>query len=401
MASKLLTDSLIKSLRGKPKQYAQNDGDGLSLLVLPNGTMSWRYRYRFAGKANMLSLRGYPEVSLRQAREDRDELKKILQSGKDPSLFRKQASKMKMQALANTFESVAQVWHDRWKIDKTPDHAERVWRRLELNIFPHVENVAISEITSKALKQIIQKMEERDATSMTRRVLNTCSQVFSYAVHEELIDINPAKNIDAKLAFKPHVEKNFKRVTAKELPALLRDIDTYGTKEVAGTELTRLGLQLLAYTFVRTTELIGAKWDEIDLKKGVWQIPAERMKMRNPHIVQLSSQALAIFKRLHEISGGRELVFPNANNPKKPMSNNTLIYALYRLGYHSKMTGHGFRGVASTILHEQGYLHAHVDLQLAHKDKDKVSSAYNYAEYLEPRGKMLQAWADYLDSLKA
>lgn len=400
MASKLLTDSLIKSLRGKPRQYAQNDGDGLSLLVLPNGTMSWRYRYRFAGKAKMLSLRGYPEVSLKQAREDRDELKKILQSGKDPSLFRKQASKEKFQALANTFEGVAEVWHERWKVDKTPDHAERVWRRLELNIFPHVQNVPISEITSKALKQIIQKLEDKDATSMTRRVLNTCTQVFSYAVHEELIDINPAKNIDAKLAFKPHVEKNFKRVSAKELPALLRDIDTYGTNEVAGTELTRLGLQLLAYTFVRTTELIGARWDEIDLENGVWQIPAERMKMRNPHIVKLSKQALAIFQRLHEISGGRDLVFPNSNSPKKHMSNNTLIYALYRLGYHSKMTGHGFRGVASTILHEQGYLHAHIDLQLAHKDKDKVSSAYNYAEYLEPRGKMLQAWADYLDGIK-
>jgi integrase len=400
MASKLLTDSLIKSLRGKSKQYGQNDGDGLSLLVLPNGTMSWRYRYRFAGKAKMLSLRGYPEVSLKQAREDRDELKKILQSGKDPSLFRKQASKEKIQALANTFEGVAEVWHERWKVDKTPDHAERVWRRLELNIFPHVQNVPISEITSKALKQIIQKLEDRDATSMTRRVLNTCTQVFSYAVHEELIDINPAKNIDAKLAFKPHVEKNFKRVSAKELPELLRDIDKYGD-EYAGTELTRLGLKLLAYTFVRTTELIGTKWEEIDLKQGEWRIPAERMKMRIPHIVKLSKQALAIFQRLHEISGGRDYVFPNANNPKKHMSNNTLIYALYRLGYHSKMTGHGFRGVASTILHEQGYLHAHIDLQLAHKDKDKVSSAYNYAEYLESRGKMLQAWADYLDGIKS
>jgi integrase len=289
---------------------------------------------------------------------------------------------------------------ERWKVDKAPDHAERVWRRLELNIFPHIQNVPISEITSKALKQIIQKLEDRDATSMTRRVLNTCTQVFSYAVHEELIDINPAKNIDAKLAFKPHAEKNFKRVGANELPKLLRDIDKYGV-EYAGTELTRLGLQLVAYTFVRTSELIGAKWDEVDLKKGEWRIPAERMKMRIPHIVKLSKQALAIFERLHEISGGRDFVFPNANNPKKHMSNNTLIYALYRLGYHSKMTGHGFRGVASTILHEQGYLHAHIELQLAHKDKDKVSSAYNYAEYLEPRGKMLQAWADYLDGIKA
>ena len=400
MASKLLTDSLIKSLRGKAKQYSQNDGDGLSLLVLPNGTMSWRYRYRFAGKAKMLSLRGYPEVSLKQAREDRDELKKILQSGKDPSLFRKQASKEKIQALANTFAGVAEVWHERWKVDKTPDHAERIWRRLEMNIFPDVENVPISEITSKVLKQIIQKMEDRGATSMTRRVLNTCAQVFSYAVHEELIDINPAKNIDAKLAFKPHVEKNFKRVSAKELPALLRDIDKYGD-EYAGTELTRLGLQLLAYTFVRTVELIGTRWDEIDLEKGEWRIPAERMKMRLPHIVKLSKQALAIFQRLHEISGGRDFVFPNTNNPKKHMSNNTLIYALYRLGYHSKMTGHGFRGVASTILHEQGYPHAHIELQLAHSEKDKVSSAYNYAEYLEPRAKMLQEWADYLDGIKS
>ena len=400
MASKLLTDSLIKSLKGKPKQYAQNDGDGLSLLVLPYGSMSWRYRYRFAGKAKMLSLRGYPEVSLKQAREDRDELKRILQSGKDPSLFRKQAGKEMLDAQANTFEGVAKAWHERWKVDKTPEHAERVWRRMELNIFPDVKNIPISEITAKALKQIIQKMEERGATSMTRRVLNTCSQVFGYAVHEEFMDINPAKNIDAKLAFKTHVEKNFKRVTIKELPALLRSIDGYG-EEVAGTELTRLGLQLLAYTFVRTAELIGARWEEIDIEKGVWQIPAERMKMRNPHIVRLSNQALAIFKRLHEITGGRDLVFPNAKSPKRSMSNNTLIYALYRLGYHSKMTGHGFRGIASTILHEQGFPHAHIELQLAHSEKDKVSSAYNYAEYLEPRAKMLQSWADYLDGIKA
>ena len=400
MASKLLTDSLIKSLKGKSKQYAQNDGDGLSLLVLPNGSMSWRYRYRFAGKAKMLSLRGYPEVTLKQAREDRNELKRILQSGKDPSLFRKQAGKEMLDAQANTFEGLAGVWHERWKVDKTPEHAERIWRRLELNIFPHVKNTPISEITSKALKQIIQKIEDRDATSMTRRVLNTCSQVFGYAVHEDLMDINPAKNIDAKLAFKPHVEKNFKRVTIKELPALLRDIDGYGIN-VAGTELTRLALQLLAYTFVRTSELIGARWEEIDLEKGIWQIPAERMKMRNPHIIRLSTQALVIFKRLHEISGGRELVFPNANTPKRSMSNNTMIFALYRLGYHSKMTSHGFRGIASTSLHEQGFPHAHIELQLAHSEKDKVSSAYNYAEYLEPRAKMLQSWADYLDGIKA
>jgi integrase len=400
MASKLLTDSFIKAIKPLPTAKGYSDGDGLMLLVKPDGLMSWRYRYRYGGKAKMLSLRGYPEVSLKLAREQRDALKKILQSGKDPSIYRQQASREKLKAEANTFEAVAGEWHERWKANKTPEHAERVWRRLKLNIFPHVENLPIADITPKILKEIIKKVEDRDATSMTRRILNTCAQVFSYAVHEELMDINPAKNIDAKLAFKPHVEKNYKRVTAKELPALLRDIDKYGD-EIAGTELTRLGLQLLAYTFVRTSELIGAKWEEIDLKKGKWQIPAERMKMRNPHIVKLSTQALAIFERLHEITGGRELVFPNANSPKRSMSNNTLIYALYRLGYHSKMTGHGFRGIASTILHEQGFPHAHIELQLAHSEKDKVSSAYNYAEYLEPRAKMLQAWADYLDGIKA
>jgi len=400
MASKLLTDSLIKSIKTSATRKVYNDGEGLSLHVLPNGVMSWRFRYRYAGKAKMLSLKSYPKVTLKEAREARDELKKILLNGKDPSLFRKQLNKEKINAQTNTFESVAKQWFERWHTNKTPDHAKRVWRRLETNIFPHVQNIPISEITIKFLKGIILKIEDRGATSMTRRVLNTCSQVFSFAVHEELIDINPAKNIDTKLAFKPHVEKNYKRITISELPNLLRDIDKYGD-EVPGSELTRLGLQLLAYTFVRTSELIGARWAEINLKKGLWQIPSERMKMRNPHIVKLSIQALAIFKRLHEITGGTELVFPNENSHKRTMSNNTLLFALYRLGYHSRMTGHGFRGIASTILHEQGYPHAHIELQLAHSEKNKVSSAYNYAEYLEPRAKMLQEWANYLDTIKA
>lgn len=401
MASKLLTDSFIKAIKPLPTSKAYNDGDGLSLNVLPNGVMTWRYRFRFAGKANMLSLKRYPEVSLKKAREERDELKKILKAGKNPSLFRQQIATEKIKAQANTFETVAKAWHEKWKVGITPEHANRVWRRLELNVFPDLVNVPISEITPKSLKKILQKIEDREATSMTKRVLNTCEQVFSFAVHEELIDNNPAKNIDAKIAFKPHIKKNYKRVNARELPTLLRAIDTYGGTEVAGTELTKLGLQLLAYTFVRTSELIGARWDEINLKDGLWQIPAERMKMRKPHIIKLSKQALVIFERLYEITGGRELVFPNAKNPKKTMSNNTLIYALYRLGYHSKMTGHGFRGIASTILHEQGFPHAHIELQLAHSEKDKVSSAYNYAEYLEPRAKMLQEWADYLDDIKA
>ena len=395
MASKLLTDSQLKSIRptGAPQRF--NDGDSLVLLVDGTGKMNWIYRFRFGGKANSLSLRGYPEVTLKQAREERDLLKAVLLTGQNPSLYRKTAKLSQRQSLDNTFNSVAKQWHDVWKCDKTPEHAKRVWSRLDANIIPDLGAMPISDISVTLLKTVLKKVETRGALSMTKRVLNTCSQVFSYAINEELIELNPAKNIDAKIAFKPHVEKHYVRINAKELPELLQRIDAYD-----GEVLTRYALQLMTYTFVRTNELIGARWDEVDFEKKVWRIPAERMKMRIAHIVALSSQALALLKELHKITGGREYVFPNANSPKRHMSNNTMLYALYRMGYQSRMTGHGFRGVASTILHEQGYNKAHIEVQLAHKDKDKVSSAYNFAEYLEPRAKMLQEWADFLDEIK-
>lgn len=211
----------------------------------------------------------------------------------------------------------------------------------------------------------------------------------------DLAQRNPVAEIRPADILKPRKKRNYPRVTAKELPELLRAIDGY-----VGGEHTRLALQLMALTFVRTSELICARWPEFDLKASRWDIPAERMKMKTPHTVALSTQAKAIVDRLKAISLDRDYVFPGDLNPHKPMSNNTLLFALYRLGYRGRMTGHGFRGVASTLLHEQGWPHEHIEIQLAHQERDEVSSAYNHALYLEPRARMMQAWADHIDQLR-
>ena len=238
-------------------------------------------------------------------------------------------------------------------------------------------------------------IERRGAAEIARRLLQNCGQIMRYAVANDLIHRNPVADIRPADILKPRKKRNYPRVTARELPDLLRAIDNY-----VGGERTRLALQLMALTFVRTSELIGARWPEFDLKASRWDIPAERMKMKTPHVVALSVQSQVILKQLKAISIDREFVFPGDLNPHKPMSNNTLLFALYRMGYRGRMTGHGFRGVASTILHEEGWPHEHIELQLAHQERNAVSAAYNHAQYLEPRARMMQAWADHLDRLR-
>ena len=241
----------------------------------------------------------------------------------------------------------------------------------------------------------IKKIEARGALDIAKRALTTCNQVFRYAVAHGLAERNPAADIKPSDVLKPATKTNHARLSEKELPELLQKIEQYD-----GQPLTRLALQLMALTFVRTSELIGARWEEIDLIKKEWRIPAERMKMKTPHIVPLSQQAIAVLQELKNLAADDVLVFPSERRDGKSMSNNTILYALYRLGYHSRMTGHGFRGIASTILHEQGCPHEHIELQLAHAKRDQVSAAYNHALHLEPRAKMMQAWADFLDELK-
>ncbi|TXI38937.1 MAG: DUF4102 domain-containing protein [Nitrosomonas sp.] len=391
-----LTDSVIKAAKPKNKPYKLSDGDGLVVLINPNGSKWWRYRYRYSGKEKMLSIGTYPEVTLREARLLRVTASDLLKQGIDPSQHRQDQKQQAAIAAANSFESVARLWWNHWKHDKTERHAGYTIRRMEADVFPVIGYKPMSEITAPQFIALVRKVESRGALDIAKRVLTMCGQVMRYAVAHGLAERNPAADIKPSDVLKPSKKTNHKRLNEKELPELLRKIDGYD-----GQPLTRLALQLMTLTFVRTGELIGARWEEIDLTKKEWRIPAERMKMRCPHIVPLSQQAITVLEEIHKLAADDVLLFPSERRDGKTMSNNTILYALYRLGYHGRMTGHGFRGMASTILHEQQFNHDHIELQLAHTQRDAVSAAYNHALYLEPRAKMMQDWANYLDTAKA
>ena len=391
-----LTDPIIKAAKPKEKPYKLSDGQRLTLLIQPNGSKWWRYRYRINGKEKMLSIGTYPDVTLKKAREMRVAADDLLKQGTDPSQHRQEQKQIAAIATENSFESVARQWWNHWKHARTERHADYVIRRLEADIFPVIGNKPIHSITAPILLMAIKKIESRGALDIAKRVLSTCGQVFRYAVGHGLAERNPAADIKPSDVLKPTIKANYARLDQKDLPELLQKIEKYD-----GQPLTRIALQLMVLTFVRTGELIGARWDEIDIVSRQWRIPAERMKMRSPHIVPLSSQSLTLIKELRALALDDVILFPSERRDGKTMSNNTILYALYRLGYHGRMTGHGFRGIASTILHERGYNHEYIELQLAHSPRDAVSAAYNHALYLDQRAKMMQEWADYLDKLKA
>ena len=383
----MLTDTQVRSARpaGRPQKLA--DARGLYLLVTPGGGKYWRHDYTFNGKRRTLAFGIYPDVSLGKARQRHYEARQLLADGVDPGAAK--------QAVNRDFETVARAWLDHWRAGRSERYVAYVITRLEADVFPAIGSRPAADLAPSEFRDVARKIEARGAFEMARRLLQNCGQIMRYAVANDLVARNPVAEIRPADILKPRKRRNYPRVTAKELPVLLSAIDGY-----VGAEHTRLALQLMALTFVRTSELIGARWSEFDLTESRWNIPAERMKMKTPHVVALSVQSRTILQRLREISFDREFVFPGDVNPHKPMSNNTLLFALYRMGYRGRMTGHGFRGVASTILHEQGWPHEHIELQLAHQERNGVSAAYNHALYLKPRAKMMQAWADYLDRLR-
>lgn len=383
----MLTDTQLRGLKPSDRARKLSDGGGLYLQVAPSGGRYWRYNYRFGGKQKTLALGVYPDVSLAQARERHHDARKQLAAGVDPSADRRTSGM--------TFESVARDWHEHWKTGRSTGYAHYVLKRLEDDIFPDLGRLPVASVSTAVFRDTVKKIESRGAFEVAKRALQNCSQIMRYAVAHDLAAHNPVADIRPADVLQKRKKRNLPRVSEKELPALLKAINGY-----VGAEHTCLALQFMALTFVRTTELIGARWEEFDIKGARWDIPAERMKMKSPHIVPLSKQALAALEKLKEISFGRELVFPGDIDPDKPMSNNTILFALYRLGYRGRMTGHGFRGVASTVLHEQGWPHEHIELQLAHQERDETSAAYNHALYLKPRATMMQAWADHLDKLR-
>jgi integrase len=383
----MLTDSQVRGAKPSERPRKLFDGRGLYLYVTPNGGRYWRFNYEFNGKHKTLALGVYPDVTLGRARERHQEARRRLVDGIDPLAEKR--------PVGRDFETVARAWFAHWKAGRNERYSYYVITRLETDVFPDLGPRQVRELTTSDFRDAVQKIQQRGALDIAKRVLQNCGQIMRYAIANDLADRNPVAEVKPSDILKAHKRRNYPRVEEKELPNLLRTIDGY-----VGGEHTRLALQLMALTFVRTSELIGARWSEFILTESRWYIPAERMKMKTPHIVALSKQAKAVLERLKEISFDNELVFPGDVNPAKPMSNNTLLFALYRMGYRSRMTGHGFRGVASTILHEQGWPHEHIELQLAHQERNAVSAAYNHAQYLEPRAKMMQAWADYLDKIR-
>jgi len=388
-----LTDAAIKKAKPGPRPVKLSDGKGMYLLVTEGGSKLWRWKYRADGKEKVMPLGSYPDVSLAQARDALAAARKQLAAGGDPMAKRKADKLAKQFAADNSFQTVALLWWEQWRNAKSPRHADDVHKRLKADVFPAVGKRPISEIQAPELVAMVKGIAARGALDIAKRALQTSGQVFRYAIAHGLAQRNPATDIKPADILASRKAGNYARLDAKELPDLLRHMEAY-----QGAPVTRMAMKLMALTFVRTSELIGARWAEFDLEAGRWDIPPERMKMKTPHIVPLSSQAIDILKTLQLVSGHNALLFPGERDHEKPMSNNTILKALERMGYKGRMTGHGFRGIASTVLHEMGLNHAHIELQLAHQERNSVSAAYNHATYLKERAKMMQHWGNYLEN---
>lgn len=383
--------------RAKPTDKTQRlfDGGGLYLEITPAGGKLWRQKYRFGGKEKRLAHGTYPAVSLADARERREAARKLLAKGVDPGAHRKAERAAGEERAGNSFEVIAREWLA--KRDWVPSYLVKVTAWLENDVFPWIGNRPIAELTAPEFLKVARRIEARGAIESAHRVLQNCSQVMRYAIATGRADRNPVADLKGALA--PSPEKHYAAITdVDDIGALLRAIDTY-----KGGHATRCALQLAPLVFVRPGELRHAEWSEIDLKKAEWNIPAHKMKMRQPHLVPLSKQAVTILEELQPLTGHFQYVFPGGRSPKRPMSDNGLTAALRRMGYErGTMTVHGFRAMARTVLDE--VLHHrpdYIEHQLAHAVRDPNGRAYNRTSHLPERRKMMQAWADYLDRRKA
>lgn len=388
-----LTDIEARSAKPKEKQYKITDGAGMYLLVMPNGRKYWKMKYYYGGKEKLLSMGVYPDVSVASARQKRTEAKKLIADNTDPSEKKQVVKRQNKQPSGVTFKEIAIEWHNNKKGNLSERYAKYIIDRLEYDIFKPLGNRPLKEITAPELLSVMRNIEKRGIGDIPHRLLQYCGQIFRFAISTG----RGERDISADLqgALKSVKKEHHAHLLEKDLPEFLLKLDNFN-----GERQTQLAWKFMVLTFVRTTELRGAEWTEIDLEKAEWRIPAERMKMRDPHIVPLASQAITVLKALLLITGHREHVFPNANRPMTFISENTLLYALYRMGYHSRATTHGFRATASTILNEHGFRPDVIERQLAHTERNKVRAAYNHAQYLPDRRQMMQWWADHLDSLR-
>jgi integrase len=386
-----LSEAKIRGARPKERAYKVFDERGLFMLVTPTGGRLWRFRYRLGGVEKLLTLGGYPDVTLKRAREKRDDARRLVADGIDPSAKRH----AERAAQADTFEAIAREWLELQSRSLAPETMEILGTRLKSFLYPYVGSRPIASITAQELLAALRRIEARGTNETAHRVRSLAGRVFRYAVATGRAQHDVAA--DLKDALAPVKSRNFASVTEPaRVGELLRAIDGY-----SGQPITAFALKLAPLVFVRPGELRGAEWSEFDLDAAEWRIPAARMKMREQHIVPLSRQAVAILRELEILTGRNRYVFPSLLSAERPMSNNTINAALRRLGYGSdEQTGHGFRSMASTLLNEQGFQPDVIELQLAHSERNKVRAAYNRAQRIAERRKMMQAWSDYLENLR-
>jgi integrase len=409
-----LTDSQIRNTKPGDKPIKLTDGGGLYLEVRPSGAKLWRYRYRIGGKENVFAIGEYVQapsgetkeqaqsrrnagmLTLAEARARREECRALVKQGIHPAHHRQAALIEQSARNACTFKAVAREWIAKKKPKWTPYYLRQVERFLEADVFPYIGNLPIRDVTPPHLLKILQRVEGRGAETVALLLRQWASAIFRYAVSTLRADIDPAAALRGAIE-RPDVVHH-KPMSRNQIADFVRALDSYG-----GYRTTVIALRLLLLTFVRTVELRAARWDEIDFDRAEWRIPAERMKMREPHIVPLSRQALELLRELHSYTGGRAFLFPNHRNPKTCMTATTLNRALERMGFNGRgsidFSAHSFRATASTILNEIGSRPDVIERQLAHAERNKTRASYNHAEYLEERRAMMQQWADMIDEM--
>jgi integrase len=390
-----LSATSVRKVKPRARPFRLADEKGLYLETRPNGSKYWRMKFRFAGREKLLALGVWPEVTLKQARDRRDQARRLVADGIDPSAERHAEKVARALRAGNSFEAIAREWFEKQTPLRAAGHRRTVLRRLELDAFPWLGARPIAEISAPELLSVLRRVEARGTVYSAHRLRGVCGRVFRYAIATGRAERDPAS--DLRGALSPAKEQHYAAITdPKTLGDLLRAIEGY-----QGSLVARCALQLAPLVFVRPGELRRAEWSEIDLEGATWLIPAERMKMREAHIVPLASQAVAILREILPLTGRWHYVFPSSRTARRPMSENTVNAALRRLGYaKGEVTGHGFRATASTLLHEQGWAPDVIERQLAHAERSKVRAAYNRAEHLPERRRMMQAWADYLYALR-
>lgn len=390
-----LTAKACEAAKPKDKPYKLFDGGGLFLEVKPPNSKLWRLKYRYLGKEKKLCIGEYPVITLAEARERRDEAKRLLANGLDPSAVKQEIKQEKIQEAGNTFETIAREWHDHKKPEWSDVNAKTVLDRLERDVFPVIGKYPIKLITHKMILDLANAVKERGANELAKRIVQMCRHVYQYAIITGRAENNIAEDLKGLVKAKP--KTHYAAIEAKDLPEFMADLHDHKAKL---NRQTWLAVNFMMLTFVRTGEMIAAQWDEFDFENKTWLVPASRMKMKKEHIVPLSRQALAILQELRELHNHPVYVFPSRTTRNAHMSNNTILMALDRMGYRGKMTGHGFRALAmSTIMEKLHYRHEVPDAQLAHAKKGDVARAYDRAKFLPERVKMMQDWSDYLDNI--